>query len=65
MKIWKPLTTFKKHRKEWAWHTDFALEEGESLTLGMGKKIERLESCPAGQELRIHMEICVEPFDIE
>ena len=71
MKVWKPLERFKKQRKEWAWHTDFALEEGEVLTLGMGNPIDSdfaskvLELCPKGKELKIHIEICVEPFDVE
>ena len=63
MKTWKPLTKFKKHRDEWAWHADFALEEGESLTLIMGEDLETLETCPKGKELKVHIEICVEPFD--
>ena len=33
MKIWKPLTNFKKQRNGWAWHADVAIEEGESLSL--------------------------------
>lgn len=69
MKVWKPLVKFPKQRKEWAWHTDFALEEGETFSLEMpgtdGNWRERiqLEKCPKGKELKIHIEICVEPFD--
>ena len=69
MKIWKPLTKFKKHRNEHAWHADLALEEGEVLALDMGDCTEPdflskvLETCPKGKELKVHVEICVEPFD--
>ena len=63
MIIWKPLTKFAKQRKEWAWHTDFALEEGERLILGMGNKTKVLEECPKDKQLKVHLEICVEPFD--
>jgi hypothetical protein len=65
MKIWKPLEKFPKQRKEWAWHTDFALEEGEELSLGIAGKLHPLDVCPEGKELKIHIEICVEPFDKE
>jgi hypothetical protein len=63
MKIWKPLVNFEKHRKEWAWHSDFALEEGEALVLIMGSNCKTLEVCPEGKELKVHLEICVEPED--
>lgn len=69
MKIWKPLTKFMKQRKEWAWHTDFAMEEGETFSLvlpGQGdnwRELIPLEDCPKGKVLKIHLEICVEPFD--
>ena len=65
MKPWKPLEKFKKQRKEWAWHTDFALEEGESLKLIIARCPHLLEVCPKGQELKVHVEICVEPFSTE
>ena len=63
MKTWKPLTKFKKYRDEWAWHADFALEAGEELRLIIAGE-DHLMACPVkGIELRIHLEICVEPFD--
>ncbi len=65
MKIWKPLEKFAKHRKEWAWHTDFALEEGEEFSLRVAGQMHHLDVCPEGKELKIHIEICVEPFDKE
>jgi hypothetical protein len=63
MKTWKPLEKFPKHRKEWAWHTDFALEEGEEISLCIAGQTYDLDICPEGKELKIHVEICVEPFD--
>jgi len=65
MKIWKPLTKFKKPRGEHAWHADFALEEGEELSLAIADEIHHLESCPDGLEYKIHLMICVEPFKKE
>jgi hypothetical protein len=69
MIIWKPLVKFHKQRKEWAWHTDFALEEGEALSLVIGSNVAGemipLDQCPKGKQLKIHMEICIEPFDKE
>ena len=62
MRVWKPLTKFRKQRKEWAWLTDFELEEGEDLYLRIAGEVHRLEICEKGQLLRVHLEICVEPF---
>ncbi|MHA1225130.1 MAG: hypothetical protein ACTSR2_00635 [Candidatus Hodarchaeales archaeon] len=63
MIIWKPLTKYKKHREEHAYHCDFALEEGEvfELKLPNGEGIK--EICPKGKTLKFHFEICVEPFE--
>lgn len=63
MEIWKPLTKYHKHREEWAYHCDFALEEGEEfrLILPDGRKI--VEVCPKGKVYKFHFEVCVEPFD--
>lgn len=65
MVIWKPLEKFKKQRKEWAWHTDFSLEHDESMYIVIAGKKHLLESCPEGKQLKIHLEICVEPFDTD
>jgi len=71
MRIWKPLTRYKKHRKEWAWHCDFALEKGDVFEMTLPKEISLpdgkglKEICPKGQILKIHLEICVEPFVVK
>ena len=65
MKIWKPLVKFAKQRKEWAWYTDFALERREELWLEIAGERHFLEMCPPDTELRIHIEICVKPFNKE
>ena len=64
MRTWKPLTKFHKHREEWAYHCDFALEEGETLELKLPDGSGIKEVCPKGKVYKVHLEICVEPFII-
>ena len=61
MEFWKPLVRFKKHRKETAWHSDFALDEGEVMSLHIAGVNYPLEICPKGTVLKVHLEVCVEP----
>ncbi len=63
MRIWKPLVRFMKYkdRGETGWHTDFALEPGEKLEIIIAGKKHLLETCPAGEELKVHLDIAVEP----
>lgn len=65
MKTWKPLTKYSKFRNEVAYHTDLALEEGESITLLLPDNTGIRETCPPGMELKIHLEIAIEPFEKE
>ena len=62
MKIWKPLTKYKKFREEFAYHTDLRLDEGECFVIdfnGYGVK----ECVPKNKIWKIHCEIAVEPFE--
>lgn len=65
MKVWKPLTKYKKQREEWAYHCDFTLEEGERFELKLPDGTGIKEVCPEGMIYKFHFEICVEPFKIE
>ncbi len=70
MKIWKPLTKFRytDERDEYKYHTDFALEEGESILVligrdgGTGKKVLLNENVPKGMLKKYHFELAVESF---
>ena len=65
MITWKPWTKFMKPRGEWAYHADVALEEGEELQLLFPDgEIKRIR-CPEHAVLKLHMEICAEPFEKE
>ncbi len=59
--MWKPLQRYSKQRQEWAYHCDLSLEEGEAFRIKVCGK-EMKEICPKGQEFKIHLEICIEPF---
>ena len=78
MKIWKPITRYKKFRDEVAYHTDFSLSAGEVLVLFAGQEevVSQLagydvepvcihETCPPGVEWKIHLEIAIEPFPVD
>ena len=64
MKIWKPLTKFRytKDRNEWKYHTDFAVEENE--TIEKFRELMKIfkEKCPKGKIWKIHFEMAIEEF---
>lgn len=65
MRIWKPLTRYhySSERNEWKYHTDFAVEEGESMS--KFKELMKIfkEKCPKHKIWKIHFEVAVEEFD--
>jgi len=68
MKIWKPITKYSKFRDEFAYHTDFSLSAGETLSFfagGNGESVRIYEECPTGHVWKIHLEIAIEPFLVD
>ena len=63
MKIWKPLTKYRysEQRDENKYHTDFSLEEGESIE-GSYKELIQVfkEKVPLDKRWKIHFEMAVE-----
>ena len=67
MKIWKPLSKYwySKERNEYKYHTDFALEEGESIEIKVNGKRLIKDETPKGKIFKIHFEMAVETFKEE
>ena len=66
MKIWKPLSEFKKPRDETGFHADFALEPGEGFYLLFGPPaggIELQRVCPEGRIWKVHFALAIEEFE--
>lgn len=64
MRVWKPLTKFRysEERDEYKYHTDFALEKGESILVLINGQVLLRDAVTKGEEKKYHFEMAVERF---
>lgn len=65
MRFWKPLSKYRysDDRDEVKYHSDFLLDEGETIEIILNGETLLKEETPKGKVCKFHFQMAVESFD--